>query len=85
MTPEDIGIKQAVDVKGGRDLAGPVYWEGPAGAMIFLWADADFLKAFRFDGHALDPVVYAKGNAGSHGSPGGALTVSSDGKKSAIV
>lgn len=85
MTLEDIGIQQAVDVRGGRDLAGPVYWDGPAGAMIFLWTDADFLKAFRFDGHALDPVVYRKGNVGSRGSPGGALAVSSDGKKSGIV
>ena len=80
MTPEDSGIIQALEVKGGRDLAGPAYWEGPAGPMIFLWTDADFLKAFRFNGHTLDPTFYAKGNIGSHGSPGGALTVSSDGK-----
>jgi hypothetical protein len=81
MSPEDKGILQAVEVKGGRDLAGPAYWEGPAGAMIYLWTDADFLKAFRFDGRAIDPVVFAKGNVGSRGSPGGALTVSSDGAK----
>ena len=80
MTPSDQGVIQSVDVKGGRALAGPTYWEGPAGPMIFLWTDADFLKAFRFNGHTLDPMVYAKGNTGSRGAPGGALTVSSDGK-----
>jgi hypothetical protein len=85
MTPEDKGIIQAVEVKGGRDLAGPAYWDGPQGPVIFLWADADFLKAFRFNGQGLDPVPYAKGSVGSHGSPGGALTISSDGKKNGIV
>jgi hypothetical protein len=79
MTPEDKGVLQAVDVRGGRDLAGPAYWEGPDGPTVFSWSDADFLKAFRFNGRTLE--LYAKGNIGSRGSPGGALTVSSDGKK----
>src|SRR5207249_981038 len=39
-------------------------------------------KAFRFDGHRLDPAPFARGTTGSRGSPGGALTISSDGKKS---
>lgn len=37
------------------------------------------MKAFRFNGRTLE--FYAKGNIGSRGSPGGALTISSDGKK----
>ena len=49
--------------------------------MIYQWTDADFLKAFHFNGATLDPVPYAKGNVGSHGSPGGSLTISSDQKK----
>jgi outer membrane protein assembly factor BamB len=81
ISPEDKGILQSVEVKGGRDLAGPAYWDGPAGPAIYLWTEADVLKGFRFDGSRLDPVPFAKGDAASKGSPGGALTVSSDGKK----
>jgi outer membrane protein assembly factor BamB len=81
LTAEDKGLLQAVEVNGGRDLAGPAYWDGPSGPTIYLWTEADFLKGFRFDGHLLTPVPFAKGSAASHGSPGGSLTVSSDGKK----
>jgi len=81
ITPEDKGILQAVEVKGGRDMAGPAYWDGPAGPAIYLWTEADVLKTFRFDGSRLDPKPFAKGDVFSKGSPGGALTISSDGKK----
>jgi hypothetical protein len=62
-------------------LAGPAYWEGPAGRMLYLWCEADVLKAYRFEGERLMPVPAAKGAVGSRGSPGGSLTVSADGKK----
>jgi PQQ-like domain len=72
---------QEVPVKGGRVLNGPVYWESPGGPLLYIWGEADFLKAFRFQGGTLDPNVYAKGAAASHGSPGGALTVSANGSQ----
>jgi outer membrane protein assembly factor BamB len=81
MTPDDKGILQSVEVKGGRDLAGPAYWDGPGGPAIYIWTEADVLKAFRFDGARLDPMPFAKGDTPSKGSPGGAITVSSDGKR----
>jgi outer membrane protein assembly factor BamB len=81
VTPGDKGILQSVEVKGGRDLAGPAYWDGPGGAAIYLWTEADVLKAFRFDGKRVDPTPFAKGGVPSKGSPGGALTISADGKK----
>lgn len=81
ITPADEGILQSVEVRGGRDLAGPAYWDGPSGPTIYLWTEADVLKAFRFAGGRLDPTPFAKGSAPSKGSPGGALTVSSDGKR----
>jgi len=81
ITPKDKGILQSVEVKGGRDLAGPAYWDGPGGPAIYLWTEADVLKAFRFNGSRLDPTPFAKGGVPSKGSPGGALTISSDGKK----
>ncbi len=81
MTPEDHGVIQQFDVKGGRILPGTAYWEGPSGPSIFLWEDADVLKGFRFNGHTLNAVPYAKGNVKSLGSPGAALTISSDQKQ----
>jgi outer membrane protein assembly factor BamB len=81
ITPDDQGVLQAVEVNGGRDLAGPAWWDGPAGPTVYLWTEADFLKGFRFDGRMLTPQPFAKGSVPSRGSPGGSLTVSSDGKK----
>jgi hypothetical protein len=81
MTPGDSGIRQIVETNGGRVLAGPAYWNGPAGPVLFLWNEADVAKVFHFQGDRLLAVAYAKGTIASHGSPGGALTVSSDGNK----
>lgn len=79
-TDTDAPVQQTISVEGGRPLAGPAYWDGPAGGMLYLWCDADVLKAFRFDGKRLSPEPVMKGTVQSKGSPGGALTVSSDGK-----
>jgi outer membrane protein assembly factor BamB len=83
MTADNDGLIQALEVNGGRIMAGPAYWDGPAGPIIFLWCETDVPKAFRFNGHLLQPASYAKGIVVSQGSPGGALTVSSNGTKSA--
>ena len=81
LTPDDSAVLQTIDNNGGRMLAGPAYWEGPAGGTLYLWCEADFLKAYRFEGERLIPAPVAKGAVGSRGSPGGSLTVSADGKK----
>ena len=81
LTPDDSGALQTIENNGGRMLAGPAYWDGPAGRTLYLWCEADFLKAYRFEGERLLPTPVAKGGVGSRGSPGGALTVSADGKK----
>jgi outer membrane protein assembly factor BamB len=78
ITADDKGILQAVEVNGGRDLAGPAFWNGN----VYIWTEADVLKAFRFDGKLLGGTPVAKGTVASKGSPGGALTVSADGAKS---
>jgi hypothetical protein len=80
LTAEDSGIQQALPVNGGRVLAGPALWNGPDGVNLYIWCEADFLKAFRFNGSSLEPTPIAKGKVASKGSPGGALTVSSNGK-----
>ncbi len=81
MTPEDSGLLQAVPVNGGRALAGPAYWDGPGGGILYTWFEADFLKAFRFNGERLETAAFAHSKEASHGSPGGALTISSNGKQ----
>ena len=81
LTPDDRGILETVPVNGGRVLSGPVYWNGPDGPTLLIWCETDFPKAFRWNGKRLEATPFAKGSAASHGSPGGALTVSSDGAK----
>jgi len=68
---------QTLPVKGGRVLGGPVLWR----QSLYIWGEADVLKAFRFNGHTIDEVPFAKASARAHGSPGGALTLSADGNK----
>ncbi len=77
LTPDDSGVLQSVPVNGGRDLGGPAYWNGA----VYVWTEADFLKGFRFDGRKLETEPFAKGTVASKGSPGGSLTISSDGAK----
>jgi hypothetical protein len=82
LTPDDSGALQAFENNGGRLLAGTAYWDGPAARTLYVWCEADVLKAYRFEGDRLVTTPFAKGAVGSRGSPGGALTVSADGKKS---
>ena len=82
LTSEDRGIRQSLALNGGRVLAGPSYWSGPNGGTVLVWCETDVPKAFHFDGRLLDQEPVAKGTVASHGSPGGALTVSSDGSRS---
>jgi hypothetical protein len=80
-TDSDSGLLQVVNLRSGRVLAGPAYWEGPRGPVLFVWNEAGVLEMLRFSGNSLDPTVAAKAKVPSHGSPGGALTVSSDGAR----
>lgn len=82
MTAADSGIIQAIELNAGRIMAGPALWKGPGGPILLIWCETGFPEAFRFNGKLLQPVPYAKGKAASHGSPGGALSISSDGAKS---
>lgn len=79
--PTEHQLLQAVPVNGGRVLNGPAWWAGPHGALLYLWGEADVLKAFSFRDGLLSSQPVARGKTGSHGSPGGALSVSADGSK----
>jgi len=74
-------LLQAVSVKGGRVMSGPVYWDGPSGPTLYNWGEADFLKGFRFANGTLDSHFFARGDVGGHGSPGAAIAVSANGKQ----
>jgi hypothetical protein len=82
MTANAEGVLQTIPVNGGRIMAGPALWDGPAGRSVYLWCEADFLKGFRLSGRHLDITPFARGRIPNRGSPGGTLTVSSDGKRS---
>jgi hypothetical protein len=79
-TPDDRGVLQSIALNGGRVMAGPSLWTGPNGFTLFTWCETDFPKSFHFDGHLLQATPI-KGHVTSQGSPGGALTVSSDGSQ----
>jgi hypothetical protein len=81
LTPNNKQLVQSLAVNGGRVLNGPAWWEGPAGPLLYIWGEADVLKAFQFNGSTLEPIAYAKGIVPSHGSPGGSLSVSADGSR----
>jgi hypothetical protein len=73
-TPGDAGPLATVDVKGGRIMAGPAYWN----QRVYLWCEADVLKGFRLADPGIETAPFAKGAIANHGSPGGTLTISSD-------
>jgi hypothetical protein len=81
LAPNGKQLLQTLPVNGGRVLSGPAWWDNRSGRNLYIWGEADVLKSYRFNGSTLDPVIRAKGAQGSHGSPGGALTISADGKK----
>jgi hypothetical protein len=72
-------VIQSVNVNGGEMKGGPAFWNGPAGPLIYTWAQTDYLKAFHFNGTTLDSGTFATSSMISPGSPGGALTVSANG------
>jgi hypothetical protein len=82
MTANAEGVLQTIPVNGGRIMAGPALWDGPAGGTVYLWCEADFLKGFRLSGRSLVATPFARGTIPNRGSPGGTLTVSSNGKQS---
>ncbi len=77
LTETNAGALQTVAVNGGRIMAGPAYWNG----RLYVWGEADFLKAFHFADGRIEPAPAAKGAVPNHGSPGGTLTVSANGSE----
>jgi outer membrane protein assembly factor BamB len=69
----------------------PVYWNGAAGPMLFVWGENESLRAWKIDPASGRPSFVGKGaevasaqlalkRTGLGGMPGGMVTVSSNGK-----
>ncbi len=79
LSQKDTGVRQALDLRGGRVMAGPSFWNGPNGPALFIWNESTTVEEFRLERSTGSLSRFAKGQILSHGSPGGALTISSDG------
>jgi hypothetical protein len=65
---------------GGHIHGGPVFWNGPAGPLMYVWGEDDRLKAFAFDGASFNPTpVSASTFVAPPGMPGGFLSISANG------
>jgi hypothetical protein len=63
----------------GHLHGGPVFWNGPAGASIFLWAEGGPLRAYRVGANGLDPTPTSSNGVATPTHPGGMVTLSSNG------
>lgn len=87
MTGGDNGIQASFDLRGGRVLAGPALWNSSDAPTLYLWNESTCLRSFRIDPATPSITPQREATVFSHGSPGGALTLSSNGKdpRTAIV
>ena len=73
-------IVQSFDITQGNIHGAPVYWDGPGGPWVYVWAEYDHLKAFHLDGGKLDQFSSSQSEwQVPDGMPGGFLSVSSNG------
>ncbi len=79
----DSQIVQSFRVSDGSIFGSPVYWNSPAGPMIYVWGVNASLKAFRLGARRFDttPTSSSRMNAPPHTIPGGILSLSANGSK----
>ena len=80
---------QSWSLNAGQIHGGPVWWTGPSGSYLYVWADSGaHLNQFQFTGSSFNTTPLAQGaTTGGSGSPGGILSVSANGTNagSAII
>lgn len=81
LTASDTGVLKSLDLRSGRVMAGPALRDGPDGSTLYIWNETGVAKAFKMGDKLLEADAIAKGAVISHASPGGALTVSSNGSQ----
>lgn len=58
----------------------PTCWNGPGGPLVYIWAERDYLRAFRLQGQQLGPMPAGRSAMKVPlGMPGAALSISSNG------
>ena len=73
-------IVQSFAIAQGNIHGGPVYWDGPGGPWVYVWAEFDHLKAFHLADGKLDQFSSSQSEwQVPDGMPGGFLSVSSNG------
>jgi outer membrane protein assembly factor BamB len=66
--------------------AGPVYWEGPTGARVYVLSESDSIRAYRFDGKQFETTAFTQTVVTMPpGTPGGAISLSANGSKDGIL
>ena len=69
----------------GSIKEGPVYWNrhGRKHPWLYVWADNDYLRAFRFNGRTFDPTPVSQSTfaAPTGYTTGGSLSLSADGQR----
>jgi hypothetical protein len=87
-TTADDNVVQTFDVSSPDHIQGsPVFWKGPRGSFVYVWAQNNPLKAFPYLGAAYAPGttvldvdhVVTSSVVAPFGEPGGLLSISADG------
>lgn len=86
-----IGIQQFQSThsqNGGGEMhihGAPIYWNGPAGGMLYVWGENDYLRTFMFNGTGFNPAAYRTGTVIApqigQGMPGAFLSLSARGRQ----
>jgi len=76
----DSQITQSFQITANNIHGSPVYWNGPGGPTVYVWAEFDYLKAFKFADNKLVPKPDSQSPTPvPDGMPGGFLSVSAAG------
>jgi hypothetical protein len=83
LLPGNVQAVQSINVNdGGRLFGSPVYYNSPSrGSLVYFWGQADYLKAYAFNGSAMgsDPVMHSHFAAAGSMPGGAALSLSANG------
>ena len=64
---------------GGHTHGGPVYWKGPAGPTIYVWAESTTLRSYSWTGNKINTTPTSQYTAFRPAHPGGILSLSANG------
>jgi hypothetical protein len=66
--------------------AGPIWWDGTSGLRIYILSESDSIRSYRFDGKRFETSPWSVSDlVMPPGTPGGAMSLSANGKESGIL